>query len=907
MVENDTSSVEYQLSTSTGPFSIPFYFIENGHIVAELYTQNGDDFNKTTLTIDVDYYLNGAGDKNGGQLTLLSAHSGATLLIYRDPDATQLTSYLATGKFPATSHERALDKLTMLIQKFGWWWDSLALKKPNIFANYYDALNNRIRNLRDPSLAQDAATKSYVDSRDIDLQQQITSNFNRSLRVPDSYISQLPSAQDRAWKGLGFDGAGQPKLQDPAGTGLWGYVPAIGSFEQGSLLTQRFEVLLWESTDEYWRWDGVMPKVVLPGSTPATAGGTGKGKWIDVTDATLRSNLGSSEPGMGAGISKLEQPGNVQNALREFYADAFPGVDPTGQTSSTQGILDAIAKINSQVDSTFNGDITTYPRLVFRGGVFLAAGLLVKSNIVIEGNDGTLFVPEAGTDASHVWITEGTEATTPSGGAKRLFRPVFRNIKIGYGFQNKFPGVVIAENVGGIKLEHSSYAIIENVEMRYLDGEGLTGESVWDSTIYNVRIMHCGNTRDRNNIKYGLNFGPGNDGTDGSNANRFIGLHIETCPAMMKIGLRSRHNFIIGGKLEGIRNNDPLAYGPSVFEGVDGLQFIGVELSWSNIGHRMFRAVGTTVMNDTSDDDTSDYDNDHCRGIEFIGCHTIDSQNLSGDYFEYSSKRGRLNITGGYMHHVRYLLTGSDINLRGVTLTQCGPTLGNIVDNVLVEGLTVENHRVLPSGTFNVFSVSGKNNIIRNSHFSTPYGSNSNGCAWIAQSSVADLRVENVTFGGKMQWGIKGAPSAFQYKKFKNLVLADGADYGEIVQGGFSVDGFPTQMNKNSGGAVTDQKDIANDATGVISGCIKGGCLISISVESSSSVFIGATVVSGDARVSTLKIADNLSLTSNFSVSGTGTSGDGKIYLSSSNGNLSVTNRTGSTIKVFVSTFNAKM
>ncbi|MDS1331139.1 tail fiber protein, partial [Klebsiella pneumoniae] len=315
MVENDTSSVEYQLSTSTGPFSIPFYFIENGHIVAELYTQNGDDFNKTTLTIDVDYYLNGAGDKNGGQLTLLSAHSGATLLIYRDPDATQLTSYLATGKFPATSHERALDKLTMLIQKFGWWWDSLALKRPNIFANYYDALNNRIRNLRDPSLAQDAATKSYVDSGDIDLQQQITSNFNRSLRVPDSYINQLPSAQDRAWKGLGFDGAGQPKLQDPAGTGLWGYVPAIGSFEQGSLLTQRFEVLLWESTDEYWRWDGAMPKIVLPGSTPATAGGTGKGKWIDVTDATLRSNLGSSESDLGGALVNIGQA-TVRDVVR---------------------------------------------------------------------------------------------------------------------------------------------------------------------------------------------------------------------------------------------------------------------------------------------------------------------------------------------------------------------------------------------------------------------------------------------------------------------------------------------------------------------------------------------------------------------------------------------------------------
>ncbi|HBZ9543223.1 TPA: hypothetical protein MNC18_005686, partial [Klebsiella pneumoniae] len=529
----------------------------------------------------------------------------------------------------------------------------------------------------------------------------------------------------------------------------------------------------------------------------------------------------------------------------------------------------------------------------------------VKSNIVIEGNDGTLFVPEAGTDASHVWITKGTEATTPSGGAKRLFRPVFRNFKIGYGFQNKFDDAVIAENVGGIELEHSSYAIIENVEMRYLDGEGLTGESAWDSTIYNVRIMHCGNTRDRNNIKYGLNFGPGNDGTDGSNANRFIGLHIETCPAMMKFGKRSRHNFIIGGKLEGIRNNDPLAYGPSVFEGVDGLQFLGVELSWSNIGHRMFKAVGTTVMKDTSDDDTSDYENDHCRGIEFIGCSTIDSQNLPGDYFEYSSKRGRLNITGGYMHHVRYLLTGSDINLRGVTLTQCGPTLGNIGDNVLVEGLTVENHRVLASGTFNVFSVSGKNNIIRNCEFSTPYGSNSNGCAWIAQSSTADLRVENVTFGGKMQWGIKGAPSAFQYKKFKNLVLADGADYGELVQGGFSVDGLPTRLINNSGGAVTLMQEVAANTTAVFRGCIHGSASLTIRVENSAGAYVGAATALTDFSISTPLITGNLS--NNFSAGGSGTPGDGRFYISSSGNDLSFTNRTTGTVKVYLISINAKM
>lgn len=269
MVENDTSSVEYQLSTSTGPFSIPFYFIENGHIVAELYTQNGDDFNKTTLTIDVDYYLNGAGDKDGGQLTLLSAHSGATLLIYRDPDATQLTSYLATGKFPATSHERALDKLTMLIQKFGWWWDSLALKKPNIFANYYDALNNRIRNLRDPSQAQDAATKNYADTL---YEQAIThsdNNLRKTLRVPEASVDMLPGISGRKKKILAFNDNGNPIA-------------------------------------------------VLPESGSA---------------ADVLINLGSNEEGQGASLVGLEQGGTVQSAITWCDMNMYPELDRTGSTN----------------------------------------------------------------------------------------------------------------------------------------------------------------------------------------------------------------------------------------------------------------------------------------------------------------------------------------------------------------------------------------------------------------------------------------------------------------------------------------------------------------------------------------------------------------------------------------------
>ncbi|HIF7010499.1 TPA: phage tail fiber protein [Klebsiella pneumoniae] len=299
-VSTQVSRNEYTGNGATTQYDFTFRILDKSHLLVQTLDTSE---NIVTLTLGTDYTVTGVNRYNGGKVVLTSAlPAGYKISIERSTPVTQEASIRNQGGFFPEIHEDAFDKLTMLVQQAYGWWSGLSLRKPSWLANYYDALNNRIRNLRDPSQAQDAATKSYVDSSDSDLQHQITSNFNRSLRVPDSYISQLPSAEDRAWKGLGFDGAGQPKLQDPAGSGLWGYVPVAGSFEQGSLLNKRFEVLLWESTDEYWRWDGAMPKDVLPGSTPATAGGTGKGKWIDVTDATLRSNLGSDEAGLGVNL-----------------------------------------------------------------------------------------------------------------------------------------------------------------------------------------------------------------------------------------------------------------------------------------------------------------------------------------------------------------------------------------------------------------------------------------------------------------------------------------------------------------------------------------------------------------------------------------------------------------------------
>ncbi len=320
-VSTQVSRNEYTGNGATTQYDFTFRILDKSHLLVQTLDTSESI---VTLTLGTDYTVTGVNRYNGGKVVLTSAlPAGYKISIERSTPVTQEASIRNQGGFFPEIHEDAFDKLTMIIQRMYGWWSGLALKKPSWLANYYDAMNNRIRNLRDPALAQDAATKSYVDSSDSDLQHQITSNFNRSLRVPDSYISQLPSAEDRAWKGLGFDGAGQPKLQDPAGTGLWGYVPVGGSFETGGLLSQRFEVLLWECTDEYWRWDGAMPKIVLPGSTPATSGGTGKGKWIDVTDATLRANLGSGEEGMGSALLMHHTGKSVAEYLDLYLATVF--------------------------------------------------------------------------------------------------------------------------------------------------------------------------------------------------------------------------------------------------------------------------------------------------------------------------------------------------------------------------------------------------------------------------------------------------------------------------------------------------------------------------------------------------------------------------------------------------------
>nr|DAE47711.1 MAG TPA: tail spike [Caudoviricetes sp.] len=126
----------------------------------------------------------------------------------------------------------------------------------------------------------------------------------------------------RRWTIAGFQYTAEEAIRN------YGYI-TMDSFEDGATLTLPNQVLRYEATGEYYRFDGELPKTVSAGSTPETSGGIGLGAWVSVGDASLRTELKGSN-----GASMVGNGNDVLSNFLPHTPGEFTGTDAERITES---------------------------------------------------------------------------------------------------------------------------------------------------------------------------------------------------------------------------------------------------------------------------------------------------------------------------------------------------------------------------------------------------------------------------------------------------------------------------------------------------------------------------------------------------------------------------------------------
>jgi len=114
-ISTTASRISYNGNGATTAFSFPYRFLTNADLTVIKVAADGTE---TTLVLNTNYTVTGADDDAGGTVTVSVAPlSGQRLVIFREIDITQEVDYITGDAFPAETHERALDRLTMIAQQ----------------------------------------------------------------------------------------------------------------------------------------------------------------------------------------------------------------------------------------------------------------------------------------------------------------------------------------------------------------------------------------------------------------------------------------------------------------------------------------------------------------------------------------------------------------------------------------------------------------------------------------------------------------------------------------------------------------------------------------------------------------------------------------------------------------------
>lgn len=143
---------------------------------------------------------------------------------------------------------------------------------------------------------------------------------------------------------------GQTQKTLPAILRDLGFKPAAFTFATGGTLTvnDAATVVLWPSSiggdNDWYLWEGALPKIIPAGSSPAATGGVDAGAWVAVGGVILRNDLASTDPAKGTSLVQH----NAGNSLRAVLNRM--------KTLSDYGVLNTFLGYNPTIDPTVFND-----------------------------------------------------------------------------------------------------------------------------------------------------------------------------------------------------------------------------------------------------------------------------------------------------------------------------------------------------------------------------------------------------------------------------------------------------------------------------------------------------------------------------------------------------------------------
>ncbi|HEC2581871.1 TPA: hypothetical protein R2K42_005353 [Raoultella ornithinolytica] len=658
----------------------------------------------------------------------------------------------------------------------------------------------------------------------------------------------------------------------------------LGNWATGLTVDNRQQIVYYNGS--WYKYLGELEHVIS-GDSPENDGGVWSaenptGKWSNIGDAALRSNLGSSEGDPIVAPEKVRAAlgGTVSEAIRYVSVDGF-GPDLTGATDSTLAVKKAAAVAKTLADSAYVTGDTKYYVVMFGFGAYVVGDAPCYTGITYDGQDnGSFIIPKPG--AKFVFTTTGTEPYVNSN-SKRLYNATIKNLRIGCAFRETvFP---VPAGVGGINIEYASYIKIENVEMRMLNGPGLVLKEVWDSDI-DIRMMKVGNITDPANPAPALRMSMG-AGTDGCNAIRFHDVHIEECPKPLHLEPGCRHIFFNNLKLEGGSTT-------STIVGAAGISFTDSEQTWAR--------------NDIPQISITRTESYESFGVAF-NTPQFNSGGLAprGWYIHHESNSGHLVISNPIGKFVKTMVSGNSWISRGGSAYACGPdymkgTWSCTVDGLVARAiLRASTSGAAPTdGTGDFIVLSGGDNVVRNCKLHSA-GAIDDGLAFInILGCNNDVACNDNSFSGSRQFGIRGSITSY---KVRDNSLVDSGTLAATMSASAARYSLvnPGSSGLGAGGFKSGSITIAAGAAGsldIISGAT------TLLIRASSALGFPAAKIFVDANFPTVILESNLG---SIFATGSGAPGDNKVYISKSGSNLILTNNTGLAGTFYVTALSAVM